>query len=61
MDNIEKTYKFKHGELVFIINELGKLPYAQVCKVINFIDNVASKQEDDDGCCSGDDCEDENN
>jgi hypothetical protein len=43
---MEKTYTFKHGELVFIITELGKLPYNQVCKVINYIDQIASRAEE---------------
>jgi hypothetical protein len=40
---MEKEYTFKHSELVSIIQELSKLPYGQVAKIINFIDEVASK------------------
>jgi len=42
---MEKEYTFKHGELVSIIQELSKLPYGQVAKIINFIDQIASKDE----------------
>jgi hypothetical protein len=40
---MEKEYTFKHNELVFIIQELSKLPYGQVAKIINFIDEVATR------------------
>jgi hypothetical protein len=47
MDEQEKKYTFSHSDLVFIITELGKLPYNQVCKIINYIDQVASTQAEE--------------
>lgn len=41
---MEKQFIFKESELVHIITELGRLPYNQVCRIINFIDVIASKQ-----------------
>lgn len=42
--NMDRSYIFKEGDLTFIITELGKLPYNQVCRIINFIDHIATKQ-----------------
>lgn len=44
---MEKKFYFKEAELKFIILELSKLPYGQVCRIINYIDNVATNQKEE--------------
>lgn len=54
---MDRTYIFKESDLTFIITELGKLPYNQVCRIINFIDHVATKQVQDQNNPMGDQIE----
>jgi len=44
---MEKKFYFKEAELKFIILGLSKLPYGQVCRIINYIDNVATNQKEE--------------
>lgn len=54
---MERNYVFREADLTFIITELGKLPYNQVCRIINFIDHVATKQIQDEKKPMGDQIE----